>query len=82
MDNFRDARDALLAGGGAVSVQGYAGLRDAVRNWVENPSGADQAGKNARKVLESLRGASTRTAEIMSTILIGRKKFDSFHLHR
>ncbi|HPH04021.1 MAG TPA: glycosyltransferase N-terminal domain-containing protein [Spirochaetota bacterium] len=80
MDNFRDVRDALLAGGGAVSVSGYSAVRDAVQAWVDNPSDAERSGKQAHIVLESLRGASARTAEIMATQLVGRKKFDSFHL--
>ena len=53
MDNFRDVRDALLAGGGAVSVSGYSAVRDAVQAWVDNPSDAERSGKQARIVLES-----------------------------
>lgn len=82
MDNFRDVRDALVSGDGAVVVAGYRELPDAVSAWVENPHKAHLAGQKARIVLENLRGASSRTANIIATHLTGAKKFDSSHLCR
>ena len=79
MDNFRESRDALVAGGAAVVVSGQIQLAGAIRHWLQHPGEAEAAGQRARAVLESLRGASRRTAELMANLAYGRKKFDSCH---
>lgn len=79
MDNFREARDALVTGGAAVVVSGRVQLAGAIEHWVQHPGEAEAAGQRARTVLESLRGASRRTAELIANLAYGRKKFDSCH---
>lgn len=74
MNNFRDSRDALVAGGGGRVVRDQAQLAEALGDWLQNPEEAEAAGQRARAVLESLRGASQRTAEMMSNLVYGQKR--------
>lgn len=82
MDNFRESRDALVAGGGAVLVSDTDQLASAVKRWLQAPAEAKAAGQRARVALEGLRGATARTVTIMKNISAGRKKIDSCHGRR
>jgi len=68
--NFDAPTRALLAAGAAVEVEGSAGLRAAVRRWLDNPEAARAAGHRGRETVDSHRGATRRAAEVVVRLVI------------
>jgi 3-deoxy-D-manno-octulosonic-acid transferase len=66
MGNFRESRDALLAGGAAREIENSDALFQAIQTWLDNPGQAKEAGEKAHEALARMRGASKRTALLLA----------------
>ena len=62
MENFRDVAKSLLDAGGAFQTD-ESGLTTIMTDLIENEDKWEQAGAQARKVLEESRGAAKRMAD-------------------
>ena len=65
MENFAALAKALIAQGGAVQVNSLTELRRAMAGLLANPAERERMVENARKVLDTHRGATSRTAQLM-----------------
>ncbi len=65
MENFAALANALVAQGGAVQIASATDLRRAMLHLLANPDEREKMAENARAVLETHRGATARTAELI-----------------
>lgn len=71
VDNFEEVYRELVSAGGARLVGSGAELPDALRDWLADPRAARAAGEAGRHVVESNRGATARTAEVLLGVMAG-----------
>lgn len=67
-DMSREA-ELLLANGGAISVTSAQALRDALERWLRNPAVRVAAGQSARALVESERGATQRSVQLIERVM-------------
>jgi 3-deoxy-D-manno-octulosonic-acid transferase len=65
MENFAVLASSLVAHGGAIQVSSATDLRRAMTNLLANPDQREELVKNARTVLDTHRGATARTAQLI-----------------
>jgi 3-deoxy-D-manno-octulosonic-acid transferase len=65
MENFAVLASSLVAHGGAIQVGSATDLRRAMANLLANPDQREELVKNARTVLDTHRGATARTAQLI-----------------
>jgi 3-deoxy-D-manno-octulosonic-acid transferase len=65
MENFAVLASSLVAHGGAIQVSSATDLRRAMANLLANPDQREELVKNARTVLDTHRGATARTAQLI-----------------
>jgi 3-deoxy-D-manno-octulosonic-acid transferase len=65
MENFAALAGALLAGRGAIQVNSATELRRAMTHLLPNPDVREEMVQNARKVLDTHRGATARAAQLL-----------------
>ena len=68
-ENFREAYAALDAGGGACEVKDEHELRHAVRQFIDDPESAIEAGRKAAATVGGMRGPLHRTLRILSPFI-------------
>jgi 3-deoxy-D-manno-octulosonic-acid transferase len=69
--NFEEVYHELVSAGGARLVGSGPELPDALRDWLADPRAARAAGEAGRNVVESNRGATARTAEVLLGVMAG-----------
>ncbi len=69
MGNFAQIRDAFQAHGAAVEVGGAAALQSQLEALLDDPARADRMGRAGRAIVESHRGATRRTADVVGDLL-------------
>lgn len=67
-DMSREA-ELLLAKGGAMSVTSAQALRDAIERWLRDPVARVAAGHSARALVESERGATQRSVQLIEQLM-------------
>jgi len=67
-DMSREA-ELLLAKGGAISVTNAQALRDALEQWLRDPAARAVAGHSARALVESERGATQRSLQLIEQLI-------------
>jgi 3-deoxy-D-manno-octulosonic-acid transferase len=72
MENFAVLADSLVSQGGAVQVNSATDLRRAMAQLLANPEEREKMVANARKVLDTHRGATARTAQLVVDLMPGR----------
>jgi len=72
MENFAALASAFVAQNGAVQVNSATELRRALAQLLANPDQREEMVLKARKVLDTHRGATARTAELVVDLLTGR----------
>jgi 3-deoxy-D-manno-octulosonic-acid transferase len=65
MENFRALAEALIQRGGAIQVSSATELRRTMTHLLANPDERKKMVENARQVLETHRGATARTAQLV-----------------
>jgi 3-deoxy-D-manno-octulosonic-acid transferase len=65
MENFAVLANALVTGRGAIQVSSATELRRAMTNLLANPDVREEIVQNARKVLDTHRGATSRAAQLI-----------------
>jgi 3-deoxy-D-manno-octulosonic-acid transferase len=65
MENFAALANSLLAQGGAIQVDSPTELRRTMTHLLANPDERNKMVENARRVLETHRGATARTAQVI-----------------
>jgi 3-deoxy-D-manno-octulosonic-acid transferase len=65
MENFAALARELVANGGAIQIENETALADAIANLLREPGLRSQLVENARRVIDSHRGATSRTAELV-----------------
>ncbi len=65
MENFAVLANTLIAQGGAIQVESVTELRRAMSSLLANPADREQMVENARKALNTHRGATSRTAKLI-----------------
>jgi 3-deoxy-D-manno-octulosonic-acid transferase len=65
MENFAVLANSLVAHGGAIQVSSATDLRRAMANLLANPDQREELVRNARAVLDTHRGATARTAQLI-----------------
>jgi 3-deoxy-D-manno-octulosonic-acid transferase len=68
--NFRDIASRLVAAGGAVQVTDAAGLEEALRLLLADAAERSRLGRAARAFVLGQQGATARTVELLSALLI------------
>jgi 3-deoxy-D-manno-octulosonic-acid transferase len=63
MENFAALAKPLVEQGGAIRINSATELRRAMAHLLANPGDREKMVENARKVLETHRGSTARTAE-------------------
>jgi 3-deoxy-D-manno-octulosonic-acid transferase len=76
MENFSTLRDALLAAGGAVEVDGAATLARETARLFAAPADRARLAAGARQALQPHQGATARTADLVERAVMGS---DSLH---
>ena len=69
MENFVVVAQDFLAAGALVQVRDVAGLRDAARELLADPTGRASLGEKARHLVREKAGAVRKTIDLMSPIL-------------
>ncbi|MFH1037883.1 MAG: 3-deoxy-D-manno-octulosonic acid transferase [PVC group bacterium] len=69
MDNFREIADNLISAGGAVLVEDENALPVQMASLLSDSARRERMGVNARRVVESCGGASTKNLELISRII-------------
>ncbi len=72
MDNFREITEIFTRGEAVITVQDGAGLSRLLSKWAVDPSPYAEAGRRARGLLESFRGATERNADLVARELSRR----------
>lgn len=65
MENFATLATSLVANGGAIQINSATEMRRAMASLLANPEDRDKLVQNALKVLDTHRGATARTAELI-----------------
>jgi 3-deoxy-D-manno-octulosonic-acid transferase len=71
MENFAVLANSLVAHGGAIQVSSATDLLRAMTNLLANPEQCEELVKNARHVLDTHRGATARTAQLIVDLTAG-----------
>lgn len=69
MGNFSEMRDLFRAAGAAIEVADGRGLTGALQALLDDPAKADRMGQEGRTIVEAHRGATQRTANLVSALL-------------
>jgi 3-deoxy-D-manno-octulosonic-acid transferase len=69
MGNFAEMRDLFQRAGAAIQVEGAAGLHEKLAALLDDPALADRMGKAGREIVETHRGATRRTADLVGALL-------------
>lgn len=69
MGNFTEMRDLFRDAGAAIQVEGGASLFERLASLLDDPALADRMGKAGREIVESHRGATRRTADLVDEFL-------------
>lgn len=72
MQNFQEMSELFLREGAALRVQDAAGLKEALRSWLADPSRAAAVGGAARRVADSQRGAVENNLRLLENALAER----------
>jgi 3-deoxy-D-manno-octulosonic-acid transferase len=65
MENFREIAETFLSAGALLQVSGERELAERFAQFAADPSAFDEAGRRAREILETFRGASDRNASMV-----------------
>jgi 3-deoxy-D-manno-octulosonic-acid transferase len=71
MENFAVLANSLVAQNGAIQVRSATDLLRAMANLLANPEQREELVKNARAVLDTHRGATARTAQLIVDLTAG-----------
>jgi 3-deoxy-D-manno-octulosonic-acid transferase len=69
MGNFAEMRDLFREAGAAIQVEDATGLRTELAALLDDPALADRMGKAGRGIVETHRGATRRTADLVGALL-------------
>ncbi len=69
MGNFAEMRDLFREAGAAIQVEGGASLAEHLAALLDDPALADRMGKAGREIVETHRGATRRTADLVDELL-------------
>lgn len=69
MGNFAEMRDLFRQAGAAIQVEDGIGLGEKLAALLDDPVRADRMGKAGRQIVETHRGATRRTADLLETLL-------------
>jgi 3-deoxy-D-manno-octulosonic-acid transferase len=69
MGNFAEMRDLFRDAGAAVQAEDRAGLSEHLAALLDDPALADRMGKAGRQIVETHRGATRRTADLVDGLL-------------
>jgi 3-deoxy-D-manno-octulosonic-acid transferase len=69
MGNFAEMRDLFLHAGAAMQVEDAGSLQEKLAALLDDPVLADQMGKAGREIVETHRGATRRTADLVDAFL-------------
>ncbi len=69
MGNFIEMRDLFREAGAAIQVEDGASLLDRLATLLDDPGLADRMGEAGREIVETHRGATRRTADLVDEIL-------------
>jgi 3-deoxy-D-manno-octulosonic-acid transferase len=69
MGNFTEIRDLFREAGAAIQVEDGAGLLQHLAALLDDPALADRMGKAGRQIVETHRGATRRTADLVDELL-------------
>ena len=69
MQNFRDIAQAFLAENGVIQVTDAAALKATIRNLLEQPDTSRSLGDRARMIVQSHRGATARTLDLIRGVM-------------
>jgi 3-deoxy-D-manno-octulosonic-acid transferase len=69
LDNVSEMAEALLGASAARRVDGPPGLAGVFRSWLEEPGAAAEEGARGRRFVESHRGATRRSVELLRGLL-------------
>jgi 3-deoxy-D-manno-octulosonic-acid transferase len=69
MGNFAEMRDLFREAGAAIQVEDGAGLLKHLAVLLDDPARADRMGKAGREIVETHRGATRRTADLVGGLL-------------
>jgi 3-deoxy-D-manno-octulosonic-acid transferase len=69
MGNFAEMRELFQAAGAALEVADGPALATALRALLDDPARADRMGQAGRAIVESQRGATQRTADLVGELL-------------
>lgn len=72
MYNFKEISEALISSGGGVIVKDKEDLYDKIDNLLADQALARRIGLNAFKVIEANTGATKRTVELISRLIVDR----------
>ena len=71
MENFSALRDALLAAGGAIEIDGAAALARETARLFAAPADRERLVRGARQALQAHEGATARTADLVARAVMG-----------
>jgi 3-deoxy-D-manno-octulosonic-acid transferase len=74
LDNVTEMAEALLGASAARRVADAAALGETFAGWLESPGDAREEGARGRRFVESHRGATARSVELIRALLEGRGK--------
>jgi 3-deoxy-D-manno-octulosonic-acid transferase len=69
MGNFAEMRDLFRAAGASLEVADGRSLTEALQALLDDPARAERMGQAGRAIVESQRGATQRTADLVGTLL-------------
>ncbi|MCA9016608.1 MAG: 3-deoxy-D-manno-octulosonic acid transferase, partial [Planctomycetaceae bacterium] len=72
--NFKDVVDALIQHRAATVVRDQDELLDTLTGWLEDPESAKRQGERARKFVLDQRGATNRTVELISPLVVSSRE--------
>ena len=72
MYNFKEISEALISSGGGIIVKDKEDLYDKIDNLLADQALARRIGMNAFKVIEANTGATKRTVELISRLIVDR----------
>jgi 3-deoxy-D-manno-octulosonic-acid transferase len=69
MGNFAEMRDLFRTAKAALEVVDGRSLSEALRTLLDDPAEADRMGRAGRAIVETQRGATRRTADLVGALL-------------
>ena len=69
-ENFREATELLLAAGAAFKIHSENELHQQIANFIKDREAFVRAGVDARKVVETKKGATEKNLKILETIIV------------